>query len=99
MGQQLDWNVRERVMHFHDAMAFLRTMHTVDRHKWGRSRHTLDYSRRVVETVLDGPSMTDEAIQFVIDRFWDYHSLSHDVGDCADDPDADCEDTEADDRR
>jgi len=75
-GELLRWNVRERVMHYHDAMQFLRTMHVKDRHKWGRSRHTLDYSRRVVETVLNGPSMTDDAIQFVIDRFWDYHSLN-----------------------
>ena len=44
-------------------------MHVKDRHKWGRSRHTLEYSRRVVETVLNGPSMTDEAIQFVINRY------------------------------
>jgi len=74
MGNVHGWNVRQRVMHFHDSMEFLRTMHVKDRHKWGRSRHTLNYARRVVETVLNGPSMTDEAIQFVIDRFWDYHS-------------------------
>eukprot|EP01083_Nonionella_stella_P086469 240268_1 len=79
MGSVHDWNVRDRVMHYHDTMEFLRTMHVKDRHKWGRSRHTLDYSRRVVETVLDGPSMTDEAIQFVIDRFWDYHSQNDDI--------------------
>merc|ERR1712154_435673 len=56
--------------------------HVKDRHKWGRSRHTLDYARRVVENVLNGPSMTDEAIQFVINRFWDYHSQnSHEYDD------------------
>ena len=60
MGNVKGWNVRERAMHFHDSMRFLRTMHVKDRHKWGRSRHTLEYSRRVVETVLNGPSMTDE---------------------------------------
>ena len=44
-------------------------MHVIDRHKWGRNRHTVNYARRVVETVLDGPSMTDEAIKFLIDKF------------------------------
>lgn len=81
MGNVHSWNVRQRVAHYHDTMEFLRTMHVKDRHKWGRSRHTLDYSRRVVETVLNGPSMTDEAIQFVIDRFWDYHSQNIDDDD------------------
>jgi len=81
MGNVHGWNVRQRVAHYHDTMEFLRTMHVKDRHKWGRSRHTLDYSRRVVETVLNGPSMTDEAIQFVIDRFWDYHSQNIDDDD------------------
>uniref|UniRef100_A0A7S0TBU6 Glycerol-3-phosphate dehydrogenase n=1 Tax=Elphidium margaritaceum TaxID=933848 RepID=A0A7S0TBU6_9EUKA len=77
MGEVHDWNVRKRVAHYHDSMEFLRTMHVKDRHKWGRSRHTLNYARRVVETVLNGPSMTDEAIQFVIDRFWDYYNANN----------------------
>ena len=42
-------------------------------HKWGRSRHTVEYARRVVETVLGGPSMTDEAIKFVIDSFMEFY--------------------------
>ena len=92
MGNVHKWNVRQRVMYFHDTMEFLRTMHVKDRHKWGRSRHTLDYSRRVVETVLNGPSMTDEAIQFVIDRFWDYHSQNIDDDDDDDQSESDDDD-------
>ncbi|ETO26897.1 hypothetical protein RFI_10237 [Reticulomyxa filosa] len=69
MGSVHGWDGRTRVRQYHEACEFLRTMHVADRHKWGRRRHTLEYARRVVETVLAGPSMTDEAILFVIDKF------------------------------
>eukprot|EP01083_Nonionella_stella_P183696 664558_1 len=68
------WSSRDCVMHYHNTMEFLRTMHVEDSRRWGRSRHTLGDARRVVETTLDGISMTDEAMQFVMDRFQHYYS-------------------------
>ena len=42
MGEVYQWDSRTRVEQCHDACKFLRTMQVNDRHKWGRSRHTVE---------------------------------------------------------